>query len=136
MQQAVRFVFILIILGLLSACAASYKAADEGVSGYRDLQVDKNVYYVEYTEGARVPWESIHQFVLKRCAEITKQRGYKFFDVLSKDEKTVYLESDINQISIATMGNLAVNPPVTNTYNTGGRVEGRRVTFKIQLLNE
>ena len=120
----------------LSACAVKYHAADEGVSGYRDLQVDKNIYYVEYTEAARTSWEQIHQFTLKRCAEIAKDKGYKYFDVVSKDEKTVYLETDVTQVSVATMGNLAVDAPVTNSYTVGGKVEGRRVTYRIKLTNE
>jgi len=136
MRQVIQLTFCLFITVLLSACAAKYHAAEEGVSGFRDLQVDKNIYYVEYTEGVRTSWEQIHRFTLKRCAEITKQKGYKFFDVLSKDEKTVYLESSIDQVSIAGMGNLAVDAPVVNSYVTGGRVEGRRVTYKIQLANE
>lgn len=135
-KQSLFNVCILIIVMLLAACAVKYHAAEDGVSGYRDLQVEKDIYYVEYTEGARTSWEQIHRFVVKRCAEITKMNGYRFFDVLSKDEKTVRLESDVDQISISTMGNLAGNPPVSHTYVTGGMVQGRRVTYKIRLMNE
>jgi len=122
---------------LLSACAATYHSAKEGVSGYRDLQIDKNTFYVEYTESHKTEWSQIHRFALTRCAEITKTRGYKFFDVLSKDEKTVFLDSDVNQIIVSNMGNLAGDSPVSNTYSTGGKkVEGRRVIYRIQLMNE
>ena len=136
MQKIIQLIACLFISILLNACATKYHAAEEGVSGYRDLQVDKNTYYVEYTEGARTSWEQVHRFTLKRCAEITKEKGYKYFDVLSKDEKTVYLESDVGQVSVANMGNLAGDAPVVNTYVTGGQVEGHRVTYKIQLVNE
>jgi len=136
MRLSAQVISCLFLSVLLSACAVKYHAAEDGVSGFRDLQVEKNVYYVEYTEGARTSWEQIRQFTLKRCAEITKEKGYKFFDVISKDEKTVYLESDVTQVSVASMGNLAVDAPVVNSYAVGGKVEGRRVTYRIQLTNE
>ena len=136
MRLTLHVFFSLFLLAFLSACAVKYHAAVEGVSGFRDLQVEKDVYYVEYTEGARTSWEQIHQFTLKRCAEITKEKGYKFFDVISKDEKTVYLETDVTQVSVASMGNLAVDAPVVNSYAVGGKVEGRRVTYRIKLTNE
>jgi len=136
MRLSTQVISCLFLSVLLSACAVKYHAAEDGVSGFRDLQIEKNVYYVEYTEGARTSWEQIRQFTLKRCAEITKEKGYKFFDVISKDEKTVYLESDVTQVSVASMGNLAVDAPVINSYAVGGKVEGRRVTYRIQLTNE
>ena len=136
MRSTIQIISYMFLTVLLSACAVKYHAAEDGVSGFRDLQVEKNVYYVEYTEGARTSWEQIHQFTLKRCAEITKKKGYKFFDVISKDEKTVFLETDVTQVSVASMGNLAVDAPVVNSYSVGGKVEGRRVTYRIQLTNE
>lgn len=136
MRLMTQTIFCLMLTFFLSACAVKYHEAEEGVSGFRDLQVEKNIFYVEYTEGARTSWEQIHQFTLKRCAEITKDKGYKFFDVISKDEKTVYLESDVTQVAVATMGNLAVDAPVVNSYAVGGKVEGRRVTYRIELTNE
>jgi len=127
--------FILITL-FLSGCVATYKAADGGVAGYRDLQIDKNTFYVEYTEAGRTSWEQVHNFVLKRCAELAKQRGYTYFDVLSKDEKTVFLKSDVSEIAISSMGSIASDPPITHTYKTDGRVEGKRVTYKVKLLRD
>ena len=122
---------------LMTACAATYHAAEEGPSGYRDAQVSKDVYYVEYTESARTDWDTLHRFALKRCAEITKSKGYKYFDVLSKEQKNVYLESAVDQIIVSSMGNLASDPPTATVYSTAGkRVEGKRVIYKIKLTNE
>jgi hypothetical protein len=125
------------VLFFLNGCAVTYHAAEDGPSGYRDAQVSRDVYYVEYTESAKTDWDTIHRFTLKRCAEIAKKQGYLLFDVIHKDEKTVYLESAVDQIIVANMGNLATDPPVATVYSTGGkRVEGRRVTYQIKLLNE
>ena len=135
MMIPMRTLILVCIVSLLTACVATYRAADQGVAGYRDLQLDKTSYYVEYTESTRTSWEQVHRFALRRCAELTKQRGYAFFDVLMKEEQSVYLESDVDQISVATIG-MANEPPVMNTYRTGGRVEGRRVIYKIRLMDE
>ena len=129
--------FCIFLSLLLSACAATYHAAEEGPSGYRDAQVSKDVFYVEYTESAKTDWDTLHRFALKRCAEITTQKGYKYFDVLSKEQKMVYLESAVDQIIVSSMGNLASDPPTATVYSTAGkRVEGKRVIYKIKLTNE
>ncbi len=128
---------ILPMLMFLTACAVTYHPAEDGPSGYRDAQVSKDLYYVEYTESAKTDWETLHRFALKRCAEITTQRGYKYFDVISKEQRNVYLESAVDQIIVSSMGNLASDPPSATVYSTAGkRVEGRRVIYKIKLTNE
>ncbi|MDX1453148.1 MAG: hypothetical protein R3183_11375 [Oleiphilaceae bacterium] len=132
----IKYLIVAVISILLSACVATYKAAEDGVAGYRELRIDNNTYYVEYTESARVSWERIHEFVLKRCAEIASENGYQYFDVLAKDEKEVFLKSDVDQITIASMGGIANQQPVSHTYQHDARVEGRRVTYKIQLMRE
>lgn len=136
MNYYFRSVVLASLFILLTACVTTYKAAEDGVAGYRDLQVDKTTYYVEYTEAGAVSWKQVHQFALKRCAEIAKQRSYPFFDVLAKEEKVVFLESDVNEIAIASMGNMANQPPVHNVYQAGAKVEGKRVTYKIRLSSE
>lgn len=128
--------FTLFICLILSACAVTYKPAEDGVAGYRDIQLSKSTFLVEYTESGRVSWKQIHDFALKRCAEITRERGYAFFDVVLKEEREVALESDVDSVIISTMGTRASDPPVTNTYNTGSVVQGRRVIYKIELANE
>jgi len=130
------FLYILIFACFLGGCAVTYKSAEDGVAGYRDIQVDATTFYVEYTESARVSWDQVHRFALKRCAEIAKSQGYDYFDVLSKDEQDVSLESDVSQLTISSMGSIASDPPVTHTYQGGARVEGRRVTYKIKLLRD
>tara|TARA_R110001599_G_scaffold96004_2_gene248653 strand:- start:1377 stop:1796 length:420 start_codon:yes stop_codon:yes gene_type:complete len=133
---SLRTIILYVVLFFLSGCAITYHAAEDGPSGYRDAQISQDVYYVEYTESAKTDWDTIHRFTLKRCAEIAKQKGYLYFDVLHKDEKTVYLESAVDQIIVANMGNLASDPPTATVYSTAGkRVEGRRVTYQIKLSN-
>tara|TARA_R110002167_G_scaffold162994_1_gene359659 strand:+ start:736 stop:1155 length:420 start_codon:yes stop_codon:yes gene_type:complete len=132
-----RIIVLYVVLFFISGCAVTYHAAEDGPSGYRDAQVSKDVYYVEYTESAKTGWDTIHRFTLKRCAEIAKKKGYLYFDVLHKDEKTVHLESAVDQIIVANMGNLASDPPTATVYSTAGkRVEGRRVTYQIKLSNK
>jgi hypothetical protein len=132
-----RIFYLFVFILFLSGCAVTYHAAEGGPSGYRDALVKQSIYYVEYTESANTEWATIHRFTLKRCAEIAKKNGYLFFDVLHKDEKIVYLESAVDQIIVSNMGNVGNEPPSSTVYSTAGkRVEGRRVTYQIKLLNE
>jgi hypothetical protein len=131
-----RLLLVSCLSFLLMACVSTYKPANEGVAGFRDLRVDKTTYYVEYTESSRIDWEQLNAFALKRCAEIAKEQGYPFFDVISKDEKTVFLKSNVDEIEITTQGSMPGDPPITHKYKAGARVEGRRVTYKIKLVKE
>lgn len=127
---------LLLALVGLSACVTTYQAAEGGVAGFRELQIDKYNYYVEYTEASTVSWEQIEQFAIKRCAEIAKERGFVVFDAELLDRKAVFLESSVDEIQIMSMGNTAADPPVHHTYKASAKVEGRRVTFKLTLINE
>lgn len=121
---------------LVSGCVTAYKPAEGSVAGYRDLQIDSTSYYVEYTEAKSVDWQHLEQFALKRCAEIAKERGYKVFDAELLDRRTVFLESSVDEIKIASMGNTAGDPTVHHTFQAGAKVEGRRVTYKLTLIDE
>lgn len=127
-------VFLLTLL--MSACVTTYKPAEGSVAGYRDLQIDETSYYVEYTEAKSVAWQHLEQFALKRCAEIAKERGFKVFDAELLDRRTVFLESSVDEIKIASMGNTAGDPTVHHTFQAGAKVEGRRVTYKLTLIDE
>lgn len=129
-------VFLLLALCGMTACVTTYQAAEGGVAGFRDLQIDKYSYYVEYTEAASVSWEQVEQFAIKRCAEIAKARGFVVFDAELLDRKSVFLESSVDEIQIMSMGNTAADPPVHHTYKGSAKVEGRRVTYKLTLINE
>ena len=134
-KEAFKAFLVLSIL-LLSACLTTYKAADGSVAGFRDMQIDENSYYVEYTEAASVSWEQIEQFAIKRCAEIAKERGFVIFDAELLDRKTVFLESSVDEIAIVTPGNTAADPPVHHTYKGSAKVEGKRVLYKLTLIDE
>lgn len=129
-------VLVVLLSVLVSGCVTTYQAAEDSVAGYRDLQIDKKRYYVEYTEAASVSWAQVERFALKRCAEIARERGYKVFDAELLDRKSVFLESSVNEIQIESMGNIANEPPVHHTYKAGGQVEGKRVTYKLVLIDE
>ena len=124
------------LLSILSGCVSTYKAAEDGVAGYRELRVEKDLYNVEYTEASRISWEQLRQFALRRAAELARKNGYAAFDVLEKDEKTVFLKTDVNQITVTTPGILASDPAVSTPYQLDGRVEGKRVVLKVRFVND
>lgn len=118
--------FILCLSIALSACAVTYKSAGEGVSGYRDLALDNNQWYVEYTESNTVSWDTLHEFVIKRSAELAVANGFTEFVVLSKDEQNVSLESSVAELQASGQVSAGAAP-------TSVKVAGKRLTYKIQL---
>ena len=136
-RKVISISFFTLLAVFLSGCVATYKAADDGAAGYRELRIDKNTYYVEYTEASsRIDWDQLKQFALRRAAELAKRHGYDAFDVLDSDEKLVSLKSDVSNIVVSTPGNAAWDPPVSNSYELDGRVEGKRVTYKVRFVND
>jgi len=132
-----KIALILVFFLGLVACATNYHSAEGGVSGYWEQQLDETTFHVDYTEGKFTSWKEIHEFALKRCAEIASSRGYKYFDVLDKDQLIVHLDSSVDQIIISNSSDGTSNPAVSSAYDIRGKkVEGRRVTYKIKLTNE
>ena len=128
---------IILATSLLFACStAKYQKAEQSDIGYRDVQVDPATHFVEYTEHESVPWEQVRQFVLQRCAEITQNRGYKFFDVLEKEERELEVDSKIDTVSMVTSTAKWDAPASTMIPVAGAKVKVKRVTYKIRLMNE
>lgn len=128
-----RFSSVLLVF-LLSACSAKYHASGETPTGYGHSQLSETVYEVYYRESDRASWETLHEFVLQRSAEIAKERGFPIFDVRSKREQRIFLESAPSSINIANNNSDTTAGP--EIVATGMLVDGRQVVYEIELLEE
>jgi hypothetical protein len=78
---------------LLTACAETYGSGDSffrsvGQSGYKDKQVDKETWEVEYS-GANYNYKFIYGSAVRRSAEIAKREGFPYFTAIKvKDYQT------------------------------------------------
>ncbi|MFZ0676389.1 CC0125/CC1285 family lipoprotein [Candidatus Binatus sp.] len=63
---------------LLASCATAYQP--DGVSGgYTDQVRNGNVAKVSFRGNGLTPPESVHSYILRRCAELTIEDGYSYF---------------------------------------------------------
>jgi hypothetical protein len=71
---------------LLSACAipTAYEPAFGGEEGYSDQKLEDNHYRVTFAGNSLTSRETVENYLLYRCAEITLKTGNDYFVVLEK----------------------------------------------------
>lgn len=75
-----------LIVLLLNSCATGYHA--EGFSGgYNQLRLSEDEYLVGFSGNAYTGMGKVHTFVMRRAAELTKEKGYKYFVVLNRSDQ-------------------------------------------------
>jgi len=72
------------LLSLLMGCA-DYQAYNFG-SGYKDMALGNNQYLVEYYSDHYVDKPTNKKNALRRAAEVTKERGYRYFEIISETD--------------------------------------------------
>jgi len=78
-----RSVPVLLLSVLLSSCATSYRPArNDRDTGYSESQIAPDQFRVTFQGNADTPLERACDFVLLRCAEVTRQHGFVCFEVL------------------------------------------------------
>ena len=76
---------------LATACTSSpdYQAASrDGASGYSDSAIQKNRYLVNFTGDTTTSRAEVKSYALLRAAELTMEKGYDWFEVVSRDTIT------------------------------------------------
>ncbi len=88
--------FLTFSCGLLfSACSSPTKYAPNpdpalGHYGYSEVQVDSTRFEVTFAANYQTPSQTVEQYALYRCAELTAQRGYDYF-VVTHTKNSTYL---------------------------------------------
>ena len=108
-----RYIFLLIFSLLLISCKTPYQKTGL-TGGYEESQLSENIYRVYFRGNGYTSMERAADFALIRAAELTIDKGYKFFAIISNDET---LKHDANLV---------------NSYdpNTGGYTASRIVVSK------
>ena len=80
------------VLILLAACGTStpYSSAQDGSGyGFSEQRIEKNRYRMTFRGNSLTPRETVENYLLYRAAELTLQKGYDYFVIVSDDtEKT------------------------------------------------
>lgn len=66
---------------LLQACQTGYQAQGP-TGGYTEQRIADDTYYVTFAGNGKTPKEVVERYFIYRCAELTREKGYKYFVVL------------------------------------------------------
>lgn len=81
-----NFKLVALIL-LLSSCATPYQKLGKR-GGYFEEKINDHVYRVSFQGNTRTKDELVHRYFLRRCAELTLEKGYQYFIVMSTEDKS------------------------------------------------
>ena len=71
-------IIVSVILILFSNCSTPYQPNGR-LGGYSEEKIHDNLYRVEFAGNASTKPERVHDYLLYRCSELTKELGYKYF---------------------------------------------------------
>lgn len=82
-------IIIFALLGILSGCQTSYQPAINPASGkptatggYLDRELNEGIFEIEFIPNGHTDKERSEDFTLLRAAELTIEKGYKYFEIL------------------------------------------------------
>ena len=71
----------LVAMMLLGGCATPYQSVG-ATGGYIDRKIDDQTYYVQFSGNGYTSRDKVHKYFMYRCAELTKQAGFKYFAII------------------------------------------------------
>lgn len=113
----------LISTSLFFSCATSYKP-DGFTGGYEELQLGENLFSVSFRGNGYTRKKRATDFCLLRCAEITKENGFRFFTVVNQN-------NDVSNSSFTTPSSSVT----TGTVNSYGQVNAYTTNYGGQTYN-
>ncbi|MBA3611898.1 MAG: hypothetical protein H0W49_03085 [Nitrospirales bacterium] len=139
MKQMVSLAFVLILAGC--AIGRSYHDADNMWKlGYTDTQLNESVYRVSYA-GYSIPQSECDDFAIMRASEIAKEKGYKYFRILT-EKQSAHSESFYVPGSTYTTGTVSGYGNFAQMNSTGhssgimGTANYPVSTITIEMLKE
>ena len=94
-----NLIMIIFTVLLMSACASSpdYVKADKlGDEGYSESVLEKNRYQVTFTGDSTTSDQEVKNYALLRSAELTMEKGYDWFEVITRDSESTEVKSGNN----------------------------------------
>lgn len=82
-----KFIFITTAI-LLTGCATSYGERGFFGDGYSDVRLKPDTFLVTFKGNGYTSSDTVEQYVLLRASELTLKNGYKYFAILSSEDKT------------------------------------------------
>jgi hypothetical protein len=81
MKMLCRFLAAFASLTILSSCVTPYQPMGV-LGGYQEEQLAPDIYRVAFFGNGYTNPQTAAEYVIHRCAELTEQRGYRYFGIL------------------------------------------------------
>lgn len=84
-----KLIIVFSLLLLLTACVTPYQPETITrpiAGGYSEMKLNDDLYKVRFRGNANTSKVDVEKMFLRRCAELTKQNGYKYFYIAGTDE--------------------------------------------------
>lgn len=94
---------------LITGCATGYKPSGWS-GGYSDMRLGNDMYKVSFNGNGYTGSETVSNYFLRRCAELTIEQGFDYFAIVDQNAS-----SSLHDIGTTTSGN--INQNYTGGYN-------------------
>lgn len=115
---------------LLAGCMTAYQPLG-ATGGYQEKQLDKDTYHVGFVGNGNTPRTVVLKYFLHRCAELTLERGYEYFEIYSA--KGDGPQSGLPQGPYTQVRKVSGYTPPTITYMPGGTITRWNVNGIIRM---
>jgi hypothetical protein len=133
------------LLALLTSCATPYQAMG-ALGGYQEEQLAPDIYRVAFFGNGYTAPQTAAEYVIHRCAELTEQKGYRYFGILAVSDQSVTKTFTTPAHSYTTgtgyanvIGNTAFGTYRGTTYYTPAQTyqfNFPRPVITVKMLNE
>jgi len=129
----------LISLGLVGCTSTPYHPMNLN-GGYAETQLNQTTYRV-YAKGNQLTSaQKVDDILMRRCAELTLQNGYKYFVILnksSKTEKSYFTTRKANSTTTVSKDFMTQEPIYHTTYQPANKIETEYVSSELimQMTN-
>jgi hypothetical protein len=85
MQLRLISLSLVLLTVFIAGCATSYHPENWRGYGFTEKQLTEQSYLVSFSGNSRTSPTDVQHMLLRRCAELTIQKGYTYFLILDKD---------------------------------------------------
>jgi hypothetical protein len=112
---------------LLAACATSYQP--EGLTGgYHEEELEPGIWRVHYAGNGYTNYETVQTYFLYRCAELSLEKGYDGFEILSNIRLVEPRPVGRRPVRLAANGSTTIFVP---SYSGGGFKPGLEADIRL-----
>ena len=92
MRTFIRLVLVVfsgfLLLTILTSCATPYQPMG-ALGGYQEEQLAPDIYRVAFFGNRYTNPQTATEYVIHRCADLTEQRGYRYFGILAVSDQSI-----------------------------------------------